>query len=183
MSVTMQPIYKGKRAVLDKALVGKPKFQLAENVPVTDEFRAEFNEWALNFFGWEEEIVEGAITVWLGPRAYQQAAEETNRRFEAINGSTPAKSVALPDMYQSLEVTPWFYSPGNRPSRPGLYQVTCTAGPATSVYSPHYGWSYYDGEYWYGAWDTPQRALDKVEGYRTPYNDTCWRGVTSQLIN
>jgi hypothetical protein len=40
-----------------------PKMQLASNVPVTDEFRAEINAWMLEFFGTDaEQVYVCAIT-------------------------------------------------------------------------------------------------------------------------
>jgi hypothetical protein len=38
-------------------LIDKPRFKLAENVPVTPEYRAEFNAWARKFFGGEFPII------------------------------------------------------------------------------------------------------------------------------
>lgn len=38
-------------------LIDKPRFTLADNVPVTPEYRAEFNAWAREFFGGEFPIL------------------------------------------------------------------------------------------------------------------------------
>jgi hypothetical protein len=38
-------------------LIDKPRFKLADNVPVTPEYRAEFNAWAREFFGGEFPIL------------------------------------------------------------------------------------------------------------------------------
>ena len=47
----------------------KPKYQLPLDVPVSPEFREEFNAWALSFFGWVDAIpnlpcvVQGTVLV------------------------------------------------------------------------------------------------------------------------
>lgn len=59
-----------------------PPYRLAEDVPVTEEFRKEFNEWAAKFFSPKAVIPDGHINVsqekvYMNPRTYA--------RFKAAN--------------------------------------------------------------------------------------------------
>jgi hypothetical protein len=45
----------------------KPRFQLAESVPVTQEFRDGFNHWAREFFGEDEQILVYQDTIFASP--------------------------------------------------------------------------------------------------------------------
>ena len=52
-----------------------PKFQLSEDVPVTDAFRAQFNVWAREFFGMTNLLEDGQASVtgskvFMNPRTY-----------------------------------------------------------------------------------------------------------------
>jgi len=51
--------------ILTSPLCDRPRFTLAENVPVTPEFRTEFNQWAHEFFGVERRafIIRGNVLV------------------------------------------------------------------------------------------------------------------------
>lgn len=40
-----------------------PKYQLPDDVPVTEEFRSDFNKWALEFFGYTTLIPQGTVYV------------------------------------------------------------------------------------------------------------------------
>jgi hypothetical protein len=42
-------------------LIDRPRFKLAENVPVTPEYRASFNLWAREFFGGEFPVMRQEI--------------------------------------------------------------------------------------------------------------------------
>jgi hypothetical protein len=51
-------ILMGKQVVV---VPNHPKMQLAENVPVTPEFRKEINDWMAGFFGYTNTVPEGQV--------------------------------------------------------------------------------------------------------------------------
>jgi hypothetical protein len=58
----------GKQVVVSTLLGATPNFVLAENVPVTQEFRREFNAWALEFFGASDQAFVSGEFLFVSPR-------------------------------------------------------------------------------------------------------------------
>ncbi|KAF1046349.1 MAG: hypothetical protein GAK35_01034 [Herbaspirillum frisingense] len=61
-------------ALISNPLLDAPRFQLSPNVPVTEEFRADFNAWARRFFGADDKfiILQESRTVVVSPYIYDQ---------------------------------------------------------------------------------------------------------------
>jgi hypothetical protein len=55
-----------------------PKMTLAENVPVTKEFRAMMNAWMLEFFGGTEQVIVSELTseIFMLPSTFEKMKEK-----------------------------------------------------------------------------------------------------------
>lgn len=60
--------------LISNPLLDAPRFQLSSEVPVTEEFRADFNNWARRFFGVDVKfvILQESRTVVVSPYIYDQ---------------------------------------------------------------------------------------------------------------
>lgn len=61
-----------------------PKFQLPEDLPLKDDFRAEYNSWLLKTFGWAEYMEDGMVrtfgdTAYMNEKTYKAVIKDWER--------------------------------------------------------------------------------------------------------